>query len=367
MNLFKKYLISIFLIVFLINTAFGFPGMGGNNTTIAQNMTISQDTTIEKPQDLKNATGSDQDIIISQHLIEFDAVQLQSENKLFIRETLIFKNLGPKDFYGSLRTWLPDGNENIKLSKSEMMTGGGLIPLDFNKTGNIISWQEYVEKNSTLPPLYVVEYIVAMEPGVSSGNERYLKKLLSPTLINYKYGLSPLVVIIKKPNESSVKFFDENRNEITPVDSDENGGIYRLDSPQFKELNIEISTSSAIPVAKTNYVVYVVIGILILLVLLYPYISKKFSAGKAGKPLKVTSSSYAGKSKEKISGNNSVRSEEELKGKSDKEMDPLRKELGLKLKELETKYKSGDLLDEEYEDEKNAIQNKLKSMNKRSK
>jgi len=53
---------------------------------------------------------------MAQHLIEYDADQLKSENKLFIRETLIFRNTGTKDYYGSLRTWLPDGSENIKLA-----------------------------------------------------------------------------------------------------------------------------------------------------------------------------------------------------------------------------------------------------------
>jgi len=368
MNIFKKYLISIFLIVLLMNTAYGFAGMGGNTTTIPQG------TPIEKPQDLKNATESDQDIIMAQHLIEFDAVQLQSENKLFIRETLIFRNNGAKDFYGPLKTWVPDGSGNIKVSKSEMMTGGGLIPLDFNKTGNIISWQEYVEKNSTLPLLYAVEYIVNMEPGASSITGIYTKELAYPPSINYRYigkpGIPALVVKITKPQASSIKLFDENKNVINPDETDETGEIKRFTDPQFKELNIEISGSSAIPAVKNNYAVYVVLGILILLLLLYPYISNKLKQGKSDKTLKATSNSNVGKSKEERSTsgkNNSVRSEEKLKGNSDAEMDPLRKELGLKLKELETKYKSGDLLDEEYEDEKNAIQNKLKSMNKRSK
>jgi hypothetical protein len=104
-------------------------------------------------------------------------------------------------------------------------------------------------------------------------------------------------------------------------------------------------------------------------VLLYPYISKKLKKEDSGKSSKVTSSPNSGKSKEERSGSgkNSVPIKEDLKGNSDAELDPLRKELGLKLKELETKYKSGDLLDEEYEDEKNVIQNKLKSMNKKSK
>jgi hypothetical protein len=373
MNILKKYLISIFLIVFLINTACGFAGMGGSNaTTVPQNMTIPQTTSIQKPQDLKNATESDQGIIIAQHLIEFDAVQLQSENKVFIRETLIFRNIGTKDFYGFLKTWLPEGSEKIVVSKSEMMTGGGLTPLEFNKTGNVLSWKDYVEKNSTLPLIYAVEYTVAMKPGASSVTGTYLKKLADPTLIYYRYigksGLSALVVKITKPNESSVKLFDENRNELKP-DVEDEADIKRFGDPQFKELNIEISGSSPIPAVTKSYWVYLVLGILILLVLLYPYITKKLKNGESGKPLKVTSSPYSGKSKEERSGSgkNPVPSKEESKGNSDAELDPLRKELGLKLKELETKYKSGDLLDEEYEDEKNAIQNKLKSMNKKSK
>ena len=373
MNIFKKYLISIFLIVFLINTACGFAGMGGGNaTTVPQNMTIPQTTSIEKPQDLKNATESDQDIIIAQHLIEYDAVQLQSENKVFIRETLIFRNIGTKDFYGFLKTWLPEGSEKIVVSKSEMMTGGGLTPLEFNKTGNVLSWKDYVEQNSTLPLIYAVEYTVAMKPGASSVTGTYLKKLADPTLIYYRYigksGLSALVVKITKSPESSIKLFDENRNEVKP-DVEDGTDIKRFSDPQFKELNIEISGSSAIPAVTKSYWVYVVIGILILLVLLYPYISNKLKKGESGKPLKVTSSPYSGKSKEERSGagKNSVPSKEESKGNSDTELDPLRKELGLKLKELETKYKSGDLLDEEYEDEKKAIQNRLKSMNKKSK
>jgi hypothetical protein len=236
MNGKKQLIISTFIIILLANVALGFAGMGGNTTTIPQD-------TIEKPWDLKNATESDQDIIMAQHLIEYDAVQLQSENKLFIRETLIFRNMGTKDFSGSLRTWLPDGSEKIKVGKSEMMTGGGLIPLDFDKNGNIISWKEYVEQNSNLPSLYVVEYIVAMEPRTSSITGTYSKKLAYPTLINYRYieksGLPALVVKITKPQESSIKLFDENRNKINP---DETGDIFRFSSPQFKELNIDLSS-----------------------------------------------------------------------------------------------------------------------------
>jgi hypothetical protein len=355
-----------------MNTAYGFAGMGGgNNTTIAQNMTIPQET-IQKLPDLTNATESDQDIIMAQHLIEIDAVKLQAENKLLIKETLTFKNLGTKDFYGTLRTWLPDGSEMIKVSKNEMMSDVVSIPIEFDKNENIISWKEFVERNS-VKYLYVVEYTVASKSGASSLTGTYSKKLTYPTLINYKYvqirsDLAPLIVKITKPQESSIKLFDESRNDISPGEADE-AGVIRFDSPQFKELNLEVSGPSSIPAIKQEYLVYVVIGILILLVLLYPYISSKLKKEEAGKTLKVTSSSFAGKAKGERSepGNKSVRPKEELKGNNEAEMDPLRKELGLKLKELETKYKAGDLLDEEYEDEKKIIQNKLRSLNKQSK
>jgi hypothetical protein len=265
---------------------------------------------------------------------------------------------------------VPDGSGNIKVSKSEMMTGGGLLPLDFNKTGNIITWQEYVEKNSTLPLIYSVEYIVDTDPKASTTGT-FSKKLVSPPIINYRYigkpGLSALILKINKSLESSITLFDENRNEISEGEADETGDIIRFGDPQFKELNIEISRSSVIPAMKNDnsVYVYVAIGILILLVLLYPYISKKLKQDKSGKNGKGTSKSYADKSKEERSrpGNNSMRSKEELKG----ELDPMRKELGLKLKDLETKYKSGDLLDEEYEEEKKTLQNKLLSLNKQSK
>jgi hypothetical protein len=182
---------------------------------------------------------------MAQHLIEVDAVQMKSDNKMFIRETLIFRNIGTKDFYGSLRTWLPDGGENIKLSRSELQTGAGLIALDFEKNGNIISWKDYVEQNNKLPVLYIIEYTIAMESGASSIIGIYTKKLSVPMLINYRYiekpGLSSLVIKITKPQGNTVKFIDENKKDITLEEVDESGDIIRFSSPQFKEINVVLT------------------------------------------------------------------------------------------------------------------------------
>jgi len=365
MNKLKQYLISIFLIVFLINTAYGFAGMTANNTN------TTQEVGVVRQMDLNNTTASDQDIILVQHLIEVDAVRLQPENKLFIKETLIFRNIGTKDFFGALKTWIPDGGENIRLNRSEMMTTGELITLTYTSNGNIISWQDYVEQNSRLPFLYVVEYDFKMEP---ANAERFSKKLAYPALINYRYleksDLPAIVVKITKPADSSVKFLDENGNMITPTVSDENGTINRFSTPQFKEINVELSKSSAIPSGMQGYAVYVVLGILIILVLLYPVIRKKLKQGKNGEETEETSVTEPSEEipeKKSRSVDSSAPSGEEFKGKSKTELENLRKEINLKLKELEKEYKSGNLLDEEYEDSRNTYQNKLESINARLK
>jgi len=61
---------------------------------------------------------------------------------------------------------------------------------------------------------------------------------------------------------------------------DDKGEIFRFSSPQFKEITVEISQSSAIlPGSQSNTIIIViVIGILIILVFSYPYIKKKIES-----------------------------------------------------------------------------------------
>jgi hypothetical protein len=221
----KKLKLSTFLIFLLIDTAYGFAGMSGQ----ANNTAIPPDT-----------TESDQDIIMAQHLIEVDAVQMKAENKLFIYETLIFRNIGTKNFFGSIKTWMPDGAENIILSRSELASGGGMVPITFSQNRNIISWEDYIEKNSNLPFLYTLEYSVKQNSA-----EIFSKKLAIPNLINYKYMEKPdlpaIVIKIIKPEDNSVKFIDENGNKIVTTEVDDKGEIFRFSSPQFIEINVVIS------------------------------------------------------------------------------------------------------------------------------
>jgi hypothetical protein len=99
-------------------------------------------------------------------------------------------------------------------------------------------------------------------------------------------------------------------------------------------------------------------------VLLYPIIKKKLKPGEndENEEEDETSSPAEDEPQEEISESDDspVKSVKEFDGKSGDELESIRKGLLQELKELETEYKSGDLLDEEYEDKRNSIQNKLK-------
>ena len=112
-----------------------------------------------------------------------------------------------------------------------------------------------------------------------------------PAIISYPYVEKPdlpaIVIKITKPEGNTVKFTDENGNKIAATEVDEKGEIFRFSSPEFKEIKVEISQSLLPTSASQNNVigiltnpVFIVIGILIILVLLYPYIKKKLKSDK---------------------------------------------------------------------------------------
>ncbi|CAG0958701.1 hypothetical protein METP3_00692 [Methanosarcinales archaeon] len=377
-----KIIISTFLVILLANGALGFPGYGGNSTATNSNITnttdIPQNTGTIPQIDLTNATESDQDIIIVQHLIELDADRLKAENKLFIRETLIFRNIGTKDFFGDLRAWVPDGSEDVIVARSGMMTGGENVPINFSQNGNIISWKDYVEQNSSLPFLYVLEYTVQQKAaGTISSAKMFSKKLAVPTLTSYKYVENPnigaaLVVKITKPAGNTVQFTDENGNKIAATDVNETAGIFRFSSPEFKEINVELSPSSLPASASQNYAAYIVIGILIILALLYPYIKKKLKSDKKDKDTSEKNRTKATKINkreeiEKPSEADSPVSSGKYDGKKANELLDIKKQLLSRMKDLEKKYESGDLLDEDYEDKRKSYQDNLKEIEEKLK
>ncbi|MCZ7383770.1 MAG: hypothetical protein O8C63_03365 [Candidatus Methanoperedens sp.] len=363
----KQYLISMFLIIFLINTAYGFAGMTSNKSTTQP--------------DLINSTESDQDIVLVQHLIVIDAVQLQSENRLFVSETLALKNIGTKNFNGSLRTWVPDGAEGFRVGKTEMAMGATPTPIQLMQDGNIISWKDIIKANDTAS-LYVVEYLLPAEnTGMITKSKYFSKKLTYPTLINYKYvpikGLPLFILKLTVSKDNSIALFDENGNKITPQEIGEadNSIINRWsDPPQFKEITVEISRPAATP---SGIAAYVVLGLLIIFVFSYLFIRKKNEKirqfeEKIRNSLKrkETVDETVEETGEEDAGETATPEPVEteatdFEGKTKDELEVMKDETLSKLSELNKEYESGNMLDEEYEELKSSYEKRIDKITRR--
>ncbi|MDP3104911.1 MAG: hypothetical protein Q8M95_09940 [Candidatus Methanoperedens sp.] len=347
----NTFIIIVLLIALLTNPVFGYAGMGGNNT----GANMGNITQIEEENiDLANTTQSDQNIILMQHLIEVDAAQFEEQNRIYVRETLLFKNIGDKHFSGSLRIWVPDGIEGIKVGKVAMMMGGSVDPINIIQNGNIISWQDTIMRNNPLPPMYAVEYVLpAQAEGSIIKSRHFSKKFVFPTLINKV----PLNVVIKvtKGKDENVIMKDEKGNNLqssgSPVDG-ENSVLYSFETPQFKEINIEFSKSA---LDLSQIALYLIIGLLIVLVLSYPVIRKK-SPKLQEIEEKIRNSLKREPESEEQQGTDEEVSEEEPEEDN---------ELLSKLEKLEKDYASGDLIDEEYEELRNSYQEKLKKIERK--
>lgn len=368
----KKIIIPIFLTIFLSNPAFGFAGIGTNDSTALQ--------------DLNNVTESDQDIALLQNLIEVDAVQLQSRNKLLVRETLVFKNIGTKDFSGFLRIWVPDGAEEIKVGRVEMTMEARLISAPYVQNGNIISWQDYLKANDPLPPLYVSEYLLPAEPeGTLTTTKHYSKVFLYPTLTKQP---ASIVVKVVKSKEETVEIRDESGGSITasgePKEED-NSVLYGWNMPPFKEISVEISKPALTPAGIAGYLI---LGLVIILVLSYPVIRKK--SGKLQALEEKIRASLKREETEEVEEEVEEAAEEafeetaeetipepeageaapaeedaELEGKTKEELENLKAEALSKLEELGKEYESGNLLDEEYEELRASYQQKIEKITRR--
>lgn len=358
------YTIPIFLIIFLINPAFGFAGMTANNSTAQL--------------DLNNTTESDQDIVLVQSLIEVDAVQLQSENKLSVRETLIFRNEGEKNFSGNLRMWVPDKADGIRVGRIEMMMGAAPRTLAAIQNGNIISWQDFVIATNPLPPLYIVEYTLPAKPeGTLTKAIHYSKVFLYPTLTK-----QPTNIVLKviKSKEESVTVTDEKGSSISVAGNpkeEDNSVLYGWEFPEFKEFNIEISKPAVTPAGIAGYVI---LGLVIVLVISYPFIRKKSEkiqaleekirnslkreeTEEAGEEIvEEATSEVPAEAEEEVSP---AEEDAELEGKTQDELLNLKNEILSKLGELDKEYESGNLMDEEYEELRKPYQKKAERITKK--
>lgn len=358
----NRFIITVLLIALLTNHVFVYAGMGGNNSGAATGA-ITQDD--QNSIDLANTTQSDQNIILVKHLIEVDAAKFEEQNRIDVRETLIFKNIGDQNFQGTLRTWVPDGLEGLKVGKVAMMMDSSGEPLNAMQNGNIISWNDSIKINDPLPPLYAVEYVLSAEPeGTLSKSKYYSKKLVYPTLIN-KVPLSVVLKITKGSGET-ITLKDELGSSISssgkPMDED-NSVLYTWETPQFKEIKIELSKS----IDLSQIAIYLIIGLGIVIVLSYPVIRKK-SPKLLEIEEKIRNSlkrEPASEEQQETVEEEHAQEDEELSGKPIDEPETEKRELVSKLDELEKDYASGNLIDEEYEELRDSYKKKLKNINRR--
>lgn len=373
------FIILVLVIALFAHPVFGYAGMVGNNSGL-------DNITQNKPEDLANITESDLNIIIIQHLIEVDAARFESQNRIYVRETIVFKNIGDMNFQGTLRTWVPDGSESIKVGRAPMVMDGNIVPLSAIQNGNIVSWQDIIKIDNQPFPMYTLEYVIPAEAeGSISKSRHYTKKFVFPTLITKV----PLNVVIKvtKGKDESVIIKDEKgsnvQSSVRPAD-DDNSVLYALDAPQFTEINIEFS-KSAIDIKQIAP--YLIIGLLIILVLAYPVLRKKSQKlqeieEKIRNSLRrepdredeqetddedyeegAADEDYP--EEEPNETEEKENSPEDLSGKSNDELETEKNELLSKIEKLEKYYASGDMIDEEYEELRNSYQEQLKKIERR--
>ena len=348
MNKVTKCIIPILLVILLIQPAFGYGGMAATTST-SDNESTTQ-------HDIENTTDSDQYIALLQHLVEVDMVKQESENKIFIRETLIYRNDGAENYLGSIRSWIPDDAEGVRVARVEMMVEGSLMALQTTINGNIVSWNDFIKASDPLPPLYILEYsIPAEETGTITKSMGLNKKFIYPTLLTKQ----PFSVILKviSGEDDSISVKDENGNSISasgnPRDEGDNSVLYGWERPEFKEVTVEISQPAF---TTTQVASYAIPGIVILLILLYPFLRKKSETiqnleHKITETLKREAKSAEYESEEVVETTTEPsETNSGLSGKSKDELENEKREIQSKISTLETEYASGDLLDEEYEE-----------------
>lgn len=333
----KKINIALFSVIFLIASTAGFAAAQEQNTT-----------------------ESDVNIVLLQHLIEVDAVQFQVENRLLVRETLIFKNTGDKIFSGKLRIWVPDGLVGIRIDRRYMMNGSIEYSFQPIQNGNIIRWEDKIDSTG-LPPLYAIEYVLSAEPkGTITKTKHYPKVFLYPALTK-----QPASIVLKviKNKEESVSIIDEKGNDIAPSGKTSDEDRYQWEMPTFKELRVDISKPAF---TLASIAGYLVLGLVIVLVLSYPMMRKKSTEIQAIEE-KIRDALKREEVVEEVEEAEEVAAEEitEFEGKNKEELEPLRNEALSKLDELKKEYEAGNLLDEEYDELRKSYEEQIEKINKR--
>jgi len=222
-------------------------------------------------------------VVIIQHLIEVD--QVTYPGYLKVVETIIYKNLGTKNYSGPVYTYVQDGAFNVAVAKMEMAASGGKNTTEaFQASENVVGWNDIILSGTGMSPMYQIEYMVPAEPtGKTTESVTFTKKLKYPTNVNYIYmpntGMPALVVKLEKSDGMKTNILDIDGSKIDADFFEESGNseTYNWFQPPFVDISFELSKSKP---AGSGITLYMVILLVIIAVIGYSVLRSKSPAIK---------------------------------------------------------------------------------------
>ena len=207
---------------------------------------------------------STSNIIIPQELIEVD---LSNAEYIAIRETIVFRVTG--NYTTDLMAWVPDGATDVLVSRQSMMESVQPIQVPHTQEGNIIRFNDAEYLNSMSMSMYAVQYFIPND--AENTAPEYTKTLQYPTYINYP--ISSLILKIIHIEGAEVIVKDEGGNVIQGdgIETDVNQIVHSWSAPQLKQFIVTTKPPSNI----TGILPYIVIGLIIIAVLAFPFVQKK--------------------------------------------------------------------------------------------
>ena len=322
-------------ILLMAQTAFAFAELAEDNGTV--------ETTSIPSISPGDGTGT---IVIPQELIEVD---LSNAEYIAIRETIVFRIMG--NYTTDLMIWVPDGATDVLVSRQSMSESVQPIQIPHTQEGNIIRFNDAEYLNSISMSMYAVQYFVPND--AENTAPEYTKTLQYPTYINYP--ISSLILKIIHPEGAEVIVKDEGGNVIQGdgIETDVNQVVHSWSAPQFKQFIVTTKPPSKIK----EMLPYAAIGLLILVLLAFPFIQRKIK-GEDAKAF-VESDDHSEDELEDDSDYEEEQDEEEYELDVDEDVTMEKPDLD----ELETRYDAvlslineikvdkdnGDISDEEYE------------------
>lgn len=218
--------------------------------------------------------GSTSGIVLETHLIEMGYDTSGDIISVISRETLVFKSYGDSHT-GTLNIWIPDGSSNIFVSKLSHQAEGKEL-LKHIQNENVITWQANIMQN--VATMYSVEYTTDLKSGFGESME--LKRIINHEALPYPTSTFTLAI----SGEEEVTFEDLNGKTIV-ADNTETVGKNRVYSWESENDVLELSGVNILRTGdenanSTEYYTFAILGIVALIIILYPFINGKIKNHK---------------------------------------------------------------------------------------